>query len=143
MIKDGKAKFPNVRIEQHNLVRQAFSKAQMRGELDYPNNPYAVGGPKEDLDPHTGDKKPHVTKKKEDNAKACQNNNNNRQNGGGGGRWKPYKGGRDQEENNNRDNRNNENNRDRDKTQSRNRSFRGPQDRDQRGGESQQGRKRQ
>jgi hypothetical protein len=149
MVKDGKVKFLDVWIERTDLMRQAFRKAQMQGELNIPDNPYVAGGKKEDLNPYTGLEKLAVTKKKADNTKSQQNNNknnNNRQ--GGGSRWEPYKGNRerdDRDDNPNRSNEGGNNNKYCKDAQGRNRSYRGPQDkgaqeRDQ-GGKAQRGRK--
>ncbi|PLW43245.1 hypothetical protein PCASD_07023 [Puccinia coronata f. sp. avenae] len=83
--RDGKVKFPDVRIERTNLARQAFSEAQLRGKLKLPDNPYIPGGSKEDLDPYTGQGKFSVAKKRANDAKSQQNNQNQQ----GGSCWEP------------------------------------------------------
>ncbi|PLW57350.1 hypothetical protein PCANC_01862 [Puccinia coronata f. sp. avenae] len=108
MVKDVVVKFPDVRLEWKDLVHQAFNKAKMRGELEYPNNPYIMGGAKEDLDPYTGTKKFVVTKRKAKEAKNKQQANNNRQNGN---RWEPYRQNQDRDEYNGNRGRNNNRNR--------------------------------
>ncbi|PLW16649.1 hypothetical protein PCASD_14551 [Puccinia coronata f. sp. avenae] len=96
MIRRDASVFPDVSKWRDEIKVDVISETQQRGEVQYIDNPYIVGGPKEFFDPHTGIEKPAQAKKTNSDTRPKGQNPPGR---GGRGRWESYPqgGGRDED----------------------------------------------
>jgi hypothetical protein len=78
--RDGKLVFPDISLPQPNIEQQAYSKAQARDKLHSLDNPYVVGGAREEYNPHTSQLKNNTNKKRGFNNQANNQNTRNNQN---------------------------------------------------------------
>ncbi|PLW51044.1 hypothetical protein PCASD_02395 [Puccinia coronata f. sp. avenae] len=77
MLQDKTAIFPDISKYQKKVGTSTFAEAQARNELSFQDNPYALGGPREHINPFSGEEKPNAQKK--------QGNKNNQKGNGNQG----------------------------------------------------------
>jgi hypothetical protein len=56
VIKDGKINFSDISILREDTLDTAYCEARRFNELEFADNPYAIGGPRASWDPHSGSK---------------------------------------------------------------------------------------
>jgi hypothetical protein len=78
--------FPDISKNGKGIATKTFHDVKARDKTQYQENPYIKGGPREDIDPYTGQTRPNVN---------CWANDRGRHNQGGhgggqGNRYEPY-----------------------------------------------------
>jgi hypothetical protein len=56
VVKDGKITFSDISILREDTLDTAYGEARRFNELEFTDNPYAIGGPRASWDPHSGSK---------------------------------------------------------------------------------------